>query len=115
MNKEFVPYRLSLKLKELGFKDKCFGFYYNKKLILIHELAPVVGEDIIDAPLWQQVFDWFRINHNLLSFIDIDNSYRIYGGNVNDGYNSEWDIDSIPFKTYEDARLECLKKLLTLC
>ena len=27
MEKEFVPYELAVKLKELGFDEECFGYY----------------------------------------------------------------------------------------
>lgn len=29
--KDFADYDTSFKLKELGFKEKCYGFYYDEK------------------------------------------------------------------------------------
>lgn len=123
MKKEFVPYDLSLQLKEMGFKDKCFGFYYNKKFIYTHELSPIVGDGVVDAPLWQQVFDWFRYVMLLDNFITpywfIDGEYKVkkytYSIEPSNRFDEYFDCDSDQYDTYEEARLECLKKLLSIC
>lgn len=123
MNKEFVPYDLSLQLKEMGFKDKCFGFYYDKKFIYTHELSPIVGDGVVDAPLWQQVFDWFRYVMLLDNFITpywfIDGEYKvkkyIYSIEPSNRFDEYFDCDSDQYDTYEEARLECLKKLVSIC
>ena len=120
MKKEFVPYDLSLQLKEMGFKDKCFGFYYDKKFIYTHELSPIVGDGVVDAPLWQQVFDWFRYVMLLDNFITpywfIDGEYKvkkyIYSIEPSNRFDEYFDCE---YDTYEEARLECLKKLLSIC
>lgn len=123
MKKEFLPYDLSLQLKEMGFKDKCFGFYYDKKFIYTHELSPIVGDGVVDAPLWQQVFDWFRYVMLLDSFITpywfIDGEYKVkkytYSIEPTNRFDEYFDCDSDQYDTYEEARLECLKKLLSIC
>ena len=123
MKKEFVPYDLSLQLKEMGFKDKCFGFYYNKKFLYTHELSPIVGDGVVDAPLWQQVFDWFRYVMLLDNFITpywfIDGEYKVkkytYSIEPSNRFDEYFDCDSDQYDTYEEARLECLKKLLSIC
>lgn len=123
MKKDFVPYDLSLQLKEMGFKDKCFGFYYDKKFIYTHELSPIVGDGVVDAPLWQQVFDWFRYVMLLDSFITpywfIDGEYKVkkytYSIEPTNRFDEYFDCDSDQYDTYEEARLECLKKLLSIC
>lgn len=123
MKKEFLPYDLSLQLKEMGFKDKCFGFYYDKKFIYTHELSPIVGDGVVDAPLWQQVFDWFRYVMLLDSFITpywfIDGEYKVkkytYSIEPSNRFDEYFDCDSDQYDTYEEARLECLKKLISIC
>ena len=75
MEKQFVPYELALKLKELGFNERCLAYYSGSNLIY----APVimgksfptreVNQYEYFAPLWQQAFDWFRDNHGLDSNI----------------------------------------------
>ena len=54
MEKEFVPYELSIELKELGFDEPCFGGWDKNKKWYYHPDSDI----IVDAPLWQQAFDW---------------------------------------------------------
>ena len=108
---EFIPFEQALSLKELGFKEPCFGFYRKEKLYLCDYKN--VNEEkisIISAPLYQQAFRFFREKYTLLSFVDIDSSYRIYCDDI----KFDLDIDSIIFKTYEEAKLECLVKLIEI-
>jgi len=70
MEEFFVPYNLSLKLKEKGFVDVCLT-YYKKDKYLNKEIVCVTGsvfwnlQDIeeIGAPLYEQVLAWFRKKH----------------------------------------------------
>lgn len=81
MKEQFLPYELSLKLKELGFNERCIASYLNKSYSLDYIKNEVLyiderfansqdqiynGEKIIClAPLWQQAFDWLRDKHNI--------------------------------------------------
>ena len=139
MEKQFVPYVLALELKELGFNEKCFKSYRqqikyewydlrssknitfneNEKIILSNGKIDSYEKYLCDAPLWQQAFDWFRENHKLNSFIytPIDKiNYCFEIKNIlefiNDGDLSE--MQSGIKYTYEEARLECLKKLINI-
>ena len=125
MEKEFVPYELAVKLKELGFDNiECLGAYSdcNKKLE-IHEWI-CHGIHYTLAPLWQQAFDWFRVMCLLNTNINPDQ--------WNDGL-WQYEIRSVDkkivldpicdpkhwirngcFKTYEQARYACLEKLIEL-
>lgn len=49
MEKEFIPYELSVKLKELGFDEPCF------KTMLDFDIT---YESDIKMPLYQQAFRW---------------------------------------------------------
>ena len=77
MEKQFVTYEIALKLKELGFDEKCFGFWYvsqinNSCIELRHGMCIFKSTSIelskypknVLAPLWQQVIDWFRDKHH---------------------------------------------------
>ena len=123
MEKEFVPYEQALELKELGFNEPCFAFYglsrddYKTIRLSIFQnlktdyLSDVHHLDVTcDAPLYQQALRFFREKYKLLSFVDIDSSYRIYCDDI----KFDLDIDSRIFKTYEEAELECLKKLIEI-
>ena len=71
MNQEFVTYEQALALKELGFDEPCFGYYFVDDIE--KELRILKNEhnwtNTFHAPLKQQVFRWFRENHNLRGFI----------------------------------------------
>lgn len=128
MDKEFVPYELALKLKELGFDEPCMAFYEEKHLknfvnpflktqILNSDLKGRVEGFRVNscvAPLWQQAFDWFREKHSI--------QYRIVSKR-NFGrltfYMTFFNQDEIPsmlynptYTNYEEARLACLQKMI---
>ena len=69
MKKQFVTYKIALKMKKLGFDEKCDALYNAPNNFLIEGLwntknsvidtmtnAPKV---VCSAPLWQQAIDWF--------------------------------------------------------
>ena len=107
MNKEFVKYEQALALAELGFDEPCFG-YYDEGGNLYTEMV-----EVLKAPLYQQAFRFFREKHNLVfNFI----SYNIvkpgeYHWSIT--WNDEAKAGGI-VKTYEEAELECLIKLIEI-
>lgn len=60
MQNEFVPYKLAVKLKELGFDEECLGIYSKKRKLYIEDLGFYNSVVLygLTAPLWQQAFDW---------------------------------------------------------
>jgi len=126
MKKEFLTYEQALALKELGFKEPCFGYYDgNLNLQFMYNgipekftekrmgLADSVWVGWISAPLYQQALRWFI------------EKYELYG-TIKYGYN-EFDksiylfpcingiiVGNDSFKTQEEAELECLKKLIEI-
>lgn len=74
LDKQFVTYETALKLKELGFDEKCFKYYESDKRLIWfdydHSLSNYVIGDAITAPLWQQVIDWFRKEYDIHINID---------------------------------------------
>jgi hypothetical protein len=109
MNKEFIPYEQALELKELGFNDVCLG-YHNIDPYLpkptFNLVKPFDHEWCLPAPLYQQAFRWFREKHGL------DNAV------LKDRFVIETE-DMLPywfygFKTYEEAELTCLIKLIEI-
>lgn len=112
MKDQFIPCELALELKELGFDELCFGYYtHNEKLCRYDststnvEFTPCIHKNIYNsyclAPLWQQAFDWLW-NKTGRYIIPIPND------------DKEWLCMGNKFKTYEEARLECLKKLIEI-
>lgn len=106
MEKEFVPYEIALKLRELGFDEECFRTYSST-----NETSTIIFNGV-NVPLWQQAFDWFREKHNFYSFIKplkFTNKIEFYI------YEDDRTFSNSTYLTYEEARLECLKKLIELC
>jgi hypothetical protein len=118
MKNEFIPYEQALELKELGFDEPCLAFYNGKFLESTdYDFDNSTPKDIglcIVAPTFSQAFRWFREKYKLVALIDIgmhEFSYKIF--------KNEKSIT--PFKeyldyngTYEEAELECLKKLIEI-
>ena len=63
------------------------------------------------APLYQQAFRWFREKHRLISSVDISEE-----GTAQEHYFVTISTQGSYgfFKTYEEAELECLKKLIEI-
>ena len=117
MEKEFIPFEIALSLKELGFDEPCFSFYRKEKLYLCDYKN--VNEEkisIISAPLYQQAFKFFKERYNFISEINVYST--------SDGYSYTFKIlckKYTPYKeannawvTYEEAELECIKKLIEI-
>jgi hypothetical protein len=124
MNKEFIPYEQALELKELSFDEQCMFPYHRNNTEYIDsahiELANYnATEKLVSAVLYQQAFRWFREKYDLFGCIDLQVCtpshwfIRIDKIEINDYlYHSE-DKD-MRFNTYEEAELECLKKLIEI-
>ena len=121
MLKEFVPYNLALALKELGFDEPCFKGYTEEYKTLISFSSTNTNTSVknalptkpFTAPLYQQAFRWFREKYELWQIIQQNT-------------DKDWTYDIMPiigmidyklfdvFDTYEEAELECLKKLIEI-
>jgi hypothetical protein len=113
MEKEFVPYELAVKLKELGFDEECLSYYFNKQLSFGSKTS--YGE-VVEAPLYQQAFRWFRERYNAVCEIihREDKNHSTFMGWV---YIDNRKIDVVSYwdsKTYEKAELACLIKLIEI-
>ena len=121
MEAEFVPYEQALELKELGFDEPCFAKYFqqdgNTPFIQIGESeieeAESAGDDVTfecNAPLYQQVFKWFREKYKLPSWV-YESLGEWYFKIVQNNY---WIQHPKYFNSHEEAELECLKKLIEI-
>ena len=120
MEKEFIPYAEALALKELGFNQKCLGQYnisQGDKWIFSIDLSgegqyPLTSPACI-TPLYQQAFRWFREKYNIKGHIEaveyLDGTPDTYHWSIFNKCNSGYDQ-----LTYEEAELECLKKLIEI-
>jgi len=143
MNKEFVPYELSLRLKALGFDEPCFVRVWWLNSLNRHTKEPykphitMNGHDIkfeypipekhpssgfdeleLQVPTFSQAFKWFREKYGLFHSTNYqdDNSgpgcfdYEI----LNKRGKTKVEDDGPEFKTYEEAELACLIRLIEI-
>ena len=121
MEREFAPYTEALELKELGFDEPCFGLYYGTSikeepefLLEFRSSQYYVAKGYVDgilAPTYSQAFRFFREKYGYCSYIKeaIVDDYRFYIEKFDEKY-----YNSSIFKSYEEAELECLKKLIQI-
>jgi len=108
MNKEFIPHEQALELKELGFDFEDYdilGFYSKKYGVTTHSQL-TKNDEYNPAPLYQQAFRFFREKYGV----------HMYPTKFDE---TKWWIEwgtwtSKVFNTFEEAELECLKKLIEL-
>ena len=136
MQKQFVTYEISLKLKDLGFDEKCLGCYVNNELE-IHKPEYLTSQkkaqyiykfnNTILAPLWQQVIDWFRDekfinieinrfpNINKWGFVTTDMTIipKYLSGDEIIKYNNLFTSPN-RYDTYEDARVAAILQAIEI-
>jgi hypothetical protein len=114
MKKEFVPYELALRMKQIGFNENKFAYYYlHKDKPLLETQGPYdfgTHSNSVSAPLFQQAFRWFREKHKLSSIISqfgysIENQFGQIIHTIPDDENP---------LCYEEAELACLEKLIDI-
>ncbi len=119
--KDFIPFKESLELKQLGFDEYCFGHFLNKKFYL--KSFDRQGDSITLRPTFSQAFRFFRKKYGLfISFVRYRKSVVI---EMPDTFSKVYEIwiqdenkdESIwvgSFDGQEEAELECLKKLIEI-
>ncbi len=110
MEKEFIPYKIALALKELGFDEECFGVYIeeDESLFLNKEKLVFYNGKYFKAPTLSQAFRWFREKYKFDLTIQHNKKY------VAIVYSSVKNFSIDEYETYEIAELECLKKLIEI-
>ena len=120
ITKEFIPYEQSVLLKELGFDEPCFAYYKDGKItgvnkwdredwgfhVITNKEVTSVTSEIVIAPTYSQAFRWFRGQYNV----------HMYPTKYDE---TKWWVNwatwtSKVFDTYEEAELDCLKKLIEI-
>lgn len=121
-----IPKELAIEIVNLGFNDVVIGGYYEDGTFAYHPDSDIV----IDVPLFQQAFRFFREKYNIdktiiTNYAKIDKktikTYRVgiilINGNAIESFFLRPDKDKlkfIEFDTYEEAELECLRQLINL-
>lgn len=128
-NKDFVPHEQLLELVEIGFDSfytiptdsytKIYGYYYtyngkdwefvdSHSFLALDEDMDIGRDFIIEAPLYQQVFRWFRDKGYDVKIEK--ESTGLYFGFYWSGV--AWVIVGIG--SYEESELACLSKLIEI-
>ena len=114
----FVPYKIALELKELGFDEPCFGSI--DQIGYIHVKGSKSSPrgsmmyNTIDCPTFSQAFRFFREKYMLSGEIYIFKN--IWNFDIEDISNSMQlcTSDIMCYDFYEEAELECLVKLIDI-
>ena len=121
MEKEFVPYAQALELKELGFDESCFGFYskiYGLMMVKTSgssSLYKDAGECL--SPTYLAAFRWFREKYDLRIWIESNygvTKFEYVIATTNPNFIDKQFNDLSAYKTYEEAELACLIKLIEI-
>jgi hypothetical protein len=128
MESNFVPYQIAVDMKSIGFDELCFGWYadngvyngYSIKNSTIYELNMI--KNSCSAPLYQQAFRWFREKYSIYKNINYDWNSEVYiVAIMQQNKDKSCKITHLKegdyikdYKTYEEAELECLKKLIEI-
>ena len=142
MKNLFAPYQPSLDMRDLGFDEPCITSYdtegklrnpfdynnseYNDNLnrqSYFEDAKHFVQNSTINkesgfiaAPMYEQAFRWFREKYNCVCEIirkEVGNHSEFIGW----VYIDDRKIDVVSYwdsKSYEEAQLECLKKLIQI-
>ena len=127
MKTQFVSQEIALELKQLGFDKPCCGYYDGAGYVMIKEMVHCV----ISAPTFSQAFRFFREKCDLTYSIDwmtrneehysgyIVHFRGIEGNKINEDnfivLNNELPSKGYEvYKTYEEAELACLVKLIEI-
>jgi hypothetical protein len=123
MYQEFIDYQEAKDLKELGFKEKCGAHYLGEEreyLELkwdIYRNMSLNMTYLIQAPVFGQAFRFFREKYNLEGEVHCIrfNSERLKGYQYAITSNNYQKFEQMGnYDTYEEAQLECLKKLIEI-
>jgi hypothetical protein len=128
MIKEFIPYDQALIMKDLGFDEPCFG-YYNNLGNYVEDFGKTNSDcnklgmygKYCTAPLYQQVFRLFREEYNRIGVVhegtitlnDNISRFEFYIDKLGNTGVSQFQ-EFVGYKTYEEAELACLNKLIEI-
>ena len=132
LQKEFVPYELALRMKQLEFDEPCFSYYMNgilqpslnvkdysyfKEMIEIN--SNIKNFENVLAPLYQQAFRWFREKQEIEGFVhkSIEGNYYFVIKKTGNNESNMYEFTKTApktFDTYEEAELACLEKLIEI-
>lgn len=138
MEKLFIPYKEALALKKLGFDEPCFFAFDNSSYpmrctdLRTNEQkfngVNYNSSSYTSQPTFSQTFRWFREKYQIFPEVLTDcttepkfvYTYNTFYGNPKDLTEQEWGWEnnigqySDIYRTYEEAELACLIKLIEI-
>ena len=109
MERYFLPYDMSVKLKEKGLNIPFYFFYrtddvdkqihHSTSIKALEYSNKIIDDEVVIAPMYQQVFDWLRNDKNIDIEIDASVNRYIFGNKVYIPYIStyeEFTLDDSP-------------------
>lgn len=105
----FVPYKIALELKELGFDEPCFGYRDGCGYLMIKSIPHCV----ISAPTFSQAFRFFDDKTGYKGFIVPSIKEECFDWEIYHDGNKILECDEY-YSLRENAELECLKKLIEI-
>lgn len=132
LEKEFVPYAEALELKQLGFDEPCIllcrGLDMQPVCQMDYEFKTEKNSNYNDetnywltVPTYSQAFRWFREKHQIVCVIDFYNDGDLWEDTMYTVTISEFEhfkshdsFVQFEYKTYEEAELACLRKLIEI-
>ena len=109
MERYFLPYDISVKLKEKGLNIPFYFFYrtddvdkqihHSTSIKALEYSNKIIDDEVVIAPMYQQVFDWLRNEKNIDIEIDASVNRYIFGNKVYIPYIStyeEFTLDDSP-------------------
>ena len=122
MEKEFIPYEQALDLKELRFNEPCVAIFCTNKELNIDDgfyKQEEYHKNTVLAPTFSQAFRWFREKYDVYHFVTrevgINTSDIFFVASYYKGKKGNSPKDTcISSRTYKEAELECLKKLIEI-
>ena len=134
MEKEFVNYELSLRMKALGFDEPCFSYYeldgrlsdtpkesgddikYQGDCKFDNHQNTYLDEDeSCSAPTWQSAFRWFDYSTEFSGFIVPSSEEGLFTWWIQNYIEPQLSYESKEsYLTREEAELACLEKLIEI-
>ena len=119
----FISYQIAVDMKSIGFDERCFAYYLSSLGIYLEITSDFIDLSDYDssnciAPTFSQCFRWFRekgLNYIITPYYSDTTDTVKYELMVYDIGGSSPMSKPIMFKTYEEAELECLVKLIEIC
>ena len=125
MEKEFVPYELALRMKQLGFDEDCCKYVYvgdtGNNVDHYLEVEPSKAKNYnkdslcISQPLFSQAFRWFDYSTEWSGFIVPSKEEGCFDWWIQNYTDHQLSIESDEwYRGREEAELACLEKLIKI-